>query len=66
MDTGTSACNEALKYADRLGFYLGDEILLKKHSEIIFNLTKLFNYDHLILDVLNISKEQNSTLRKKI
>ena len=35
---------------------IGDEILLKNTIEIIFNLTKLFNYDHLILDVLNISK----------
>ena len=30
MDTGTSACNEALKYADTdWVFTLGDEILLK-------------------------------------
>lgn len=65
-DTGTSACNEALKYANTDWVVtIGDEILLKNTMEIIFNLTKLFNYDHLILDVLNISKKQNSTLRKK-
>ena len=66
VDTGTTACNEALKYADTDWIVtIGDEILLRNTIEIILKLTQIFKYDHLILDPLNISREQNYLFKKK-
>ena len=66
VDTGTSACNEALKHATSDWIVtIGDEILLKNSVEIILNIINQYSYDHIILDVLNIKKSENSKIRKK-
>ena len=44
---------------------IGDEILLKNSVEIILNIINQYSYDHIILDVLNIKKSENSKIRKK-